>query len=75
MQTMLFLYPIPTTPCPTHCPTPSILTFIHVECEGSNGDADHALAVLEELDGLRVEGEVPEVLVVEEVDGVPVEVE
>ena len=31
--------------------------------------------MLEELDGLRVEWEVPQVLVVEEVDGVPVEVE
>ena len=31
--------------------------------------------MLEELDGLRVEGEVPEVFIVEEVDGVLVEVE
>lgn len=31
--------------------------------------------MLEELDGLRVEGEIPQVLVVEEVDGVLVEME
>lgn len=35
---------------------------VHVEGQGSNRDADHALAMVEELDGFRVEGEIVGVL-------------
>lgn len=53
----------------------SPLTFVDVESECPDCDADHALSVVEELDGLRVEGKIPEMLVVEEVYGVFVEFE
>lgn len=50
-------------------------TFVNVECECPDGDADHTLAVVEELDGLRVEGKVPKMLIVEEVYSVFVQLE
>ena len=50
-------------------------TFVHIQSESPDGNAHHVLAVLEELDGFGVEGEVSQVLVVEEVNGVLVEVE
>ena len=37
-------------------------TLVDVEGEGSDRDAHHALTVVEELDGLCVEGKVPQVL-------------
>ncbi len=37
-------------------------TFVHVQGERSNSNANHALAVIEELYGFRVEGEIPQVL-------------
>ena len=52
-----------------------VRTFEDVEGQSSHGNADHPFTVFEELDGLCVEGEIPEVLVVEEVDGVLVEME
>ena len=39
-----------------------VLDAVDVEGEGPDGNPDHALAVIEELDGLRVEGEVVGVL-------------
>ena len=53
----------------------SPLTFVNVESESPNCDAYHTLSVVEELDGLSVEGEVPQMLVVEEVYGMLVEFE
>ena len=42
--------------------------LVYVEGERPHGNAHHALAVVEELDGLRVQREVVGVLVVEKVD-------
>jgi hypothetical protein len=53
----------------------SPLTFVYVERESPDGDAHHTLTVVEELDGLRIEGEIPKMLVIEEVYGVFVELE
>ena len=55
--------------------SPLILHLVHVEAERPDRDPHHALAVVEELDGLGVEREVIIVLVIEEVDGVLVEAE
>ena len=54
---------------------PLVLNLVHVEAEGPDRYPDHALAVVEELDGLGVEGEVVIMLVIEEVDGVLVQPE
>ena len=56
----------------THTDT---LTLENIECKSPHCNADHALRVVEELDSLSVEGEVPQVLIVEEVYGVCVELE
>ena len=56
-------------------PPPPTLTFVHVECECSNSNTNHTLRVIEKLYGFRVEGKVPEMLVVEEVYRVRVEFE
>ena len=53
----------------------SPLTFVNIESESPDCDAHHALRMVEELDGLSVEREVPQMLVVEEVYGVFVEFE
>lgn len=45
-------------------------TFVDIEGKGPDSDTNHTLTVVEELDGLRVEGEVPKMFVVEEVNGV-----
>ena len=50
-----------------------VLHSVHVEGEGPDSNPDHALAMVEELDGLCVQGEVVGVLIVEEVDGVLVQ--
>ena len=39
-----------------------LLDTVDVEREGSDGDPDHALAVVEELDGLGIEREIVGVL-------------
>lgn len=52
-----------------------VLHAVDVQGDGAHGDADHRLGVVEELDGLRVEGKVVRVLVVEEVDGVRVQLQ
>ena len=38
------------------------LTLVDIECEGPYCDPHHALTVVEELDGLCVQGKVPQVL-------------
>ena len=53
--------------------SPLVLDLVHVEAERSDGDPHHALAVVEELDRLRVEREVVVVLIIEEVYCVLVE--
>lgn len=40
------------------------LTFVDVECDGSDCDADHAFRVVEKLNGLGVQGKVISVLCV-----------
>ena len=47
----------------------SALTFVDVECDCADGDAHHALGVIEELDGLRVQGKVISVLCVGDREG------
>ena len=53
--------------------SPLVLDLVHVEAERPDGDPDHALAVIEELDRLCVEREVIIVFIVEEVNRVFVE--
>lgn len=50
-------------------------TFVDVERECSDSNANHTLTMVEKLDGLRVEGEVPKMFIVEEVNGVLVQFE
>ena len=50
------------------------LTFVHIQGQSSYGYSDHTLAVFEELDSFSVQGEIPEVFVIEEVDGVLIKV-
>lgn len=45
------------------------LTFVDVECNGTNCDADHAFRVVEKLNGLGVQGKVISVLCVGDRDG------
>ena len=52
-----------------------MITFVDVECECSDGNAYHTLTVVEKLDSLSVEGEIPKMLIIEEVDGVFVQLE
>lgn len=40
----------------------SSLTFIHIECDSPDCDPDHALWVVEKLNGLRVQGKIISVL-------------
>lgn len=47
------------------------LTFVDVERDGADGDADHAFGVVEKLNGLGVQGKVISVLCVEDREGVP----
>lgn len=45
------------------------LTFVDVECNGTNCDADHAFGVVEKLNGLGVQGKVISVLCVGDREG------
>lgn len=45
------------------------LTFIDVQCDGTNCDADHAFRVVEKLNGLSVQGKVISVLCVGDREG------
>lgn len=48
------------------------LTFVDVECDGADCDADHAFRVVEKLNGLGVQGKVISVLCVGDREGAPV---
>lgn len=43
---------------------PWSLTFVHIECYGADSDPDHALRMVEELNGLGVQGKIISVLCV-----------
>lgn len=43
---------------------PWLLTFVHVERYGADSDPDHALRMVEELNGLGVQGKIISVLCV-----------
>lgn len=45
------------------------LTFVDVECDGADCDADHAFRVVEKLNGLGVQGKVISVLCVGDREG------
>lgn len=47
------------------------LTFVDIECDGADCDADHAFGVVEKLNGLGVQGKVISVLCVEDREGAP----
>lgn len=40
----------------------ALLTFVHIECDSPDRDPDHALWVVEKLNGLRVQGKIISVL-------------
>lgn len=48
------------------------LTFVDVESDGADCDADHAFRVVEKLNGLGVQGKVISVLCVGDREGAPV---
>lgn len=48
------------------------LTFVDVECDGPDCDADHAFRVVEKLNGLGVQGKVISVLCVGDREGAAV---
>ncbi len=48
------------------------LTFVDVECDGADCDADHTFRVVEKLNGLGVQGKVISVLCVGDREGAPV---
>ncbi len=48
------------------------LTFVDVECDGADCDADHAFWVVEKLNRLGVQGKVISVLCVGDREGAPV---
>lgn len=50
----------------------SALTFVDVECDGADCDADHAFGMVEKLNGLGVQGKVISVLCVGDRKGAPV---
>lgn len=40
----------------------ALLTFVHIECDSPDRNPDHALWVVEKLNGLRVQGKIISVL-------------
>lgn len=49
-----------------------LLTFVHVERNGADSDPDHALRMVEELNGLGVQGKIISVLCVGDRQGAQV---
>lgn len=47
---------------PKRCGVSDLLTFVHIERDGPDCDPDHALRVVEKLNGLRVQGKIISVL-------------